>query len=88
MAVIDEGVGIDPEELPHIFDVFNRGRTTEGIAGHGLGLAIVKAIVEGHGGRVVAASQPNTGATFTVFLPKRAAGVSPLTADCPSFDRE
>jgi two-component system phosphate regulon sensor histidine kinase PhoR len=64
VAVTDEGIGIDPEDLPHIFDVFHRGRATGGTEGHGLGLATVKAIVEGHGGRVIVASQPDAGATF------------------------
>jgi len=70
VAVADEGMGIDPEDLPHIFDVFHRGQTSGGTEGHGLGLATVKAIVEGHGGRVVVDSRPDAGATFTVFLPK------------------
>jgi PAS domain S-box-containing protein len=76
VAVTDEGMGIDPEDLPHIFDVFHRGRASGGTEGHGLGLATVKAIVEGHGGRVVVDSQPKAGATFTVFLPTLEAGGS------------
>ena len=77
VTVTDEGIGIDPEDLPHIFDVFHRGRATSGIKGHGLGLATVKAIVEGHGGRVLVSSEPNAGATFTIFLPKGEPGLSP-----------
>jgi two-component system phosphate regulon sensor histidine kinase PhoR len=87
VMVTDEGVGIDSEDLPHIFDVFHRGRTSGGEKGHGLGLATVKAIVEGHGGRVIAVSQPNEGATFTVFLPKREAGLSNATTHFSSADR-
>ncbi len=74
VMITDEGIGIDPEDLPHIFDVFHRGKTTGGVEGHGLGLATVKAIVEGHGGRIVVTSQPNKGSTFTIFLPKREEG--------------
>lgn len=88
VGVSDEGIGIDPDDLPHIFDVFHRGRATGGTEGHGLGLATVKAIVEGHGGRVVVASQPNKGATFTVFLPKREEGLNHSEAEHTSFDRE
>jgi two-component system phosphate regulon sensor histidine kinase PhoR len=86
VSITDEGVGIDPDDLPHIFDVFHRGRTTNGTEGHGLGLATVKAIVEGHGGRVVVASAPNTGATFTVFLPKGEAGPDRSRTEHTSFD--
>jgi len=77
VTVTDEGIGIDTEDLPHIFDAFHRGRATGGIKGHGLGLATVKAIVEGHGGRVLVSSEPNAGASFTVFLPKGEPGLGP-----------
>ena len=73
VTITDEGVGIDPDDFPHIFDVFHRGRTAGGIKGHGLGLATVKAIVDAHGGRILVSSQPNAGSAFTVFLPKRQA---------------
>ncbi len=70
ISVEDGGVGVDPEDLPFIFDIFHRGHRGSGKEGHGLGLATVKAIVEGHGGRIMVASEPGSGATFTVFLPK------------------
>jgi two-component system phosphate regulon sensor histidine kinase PhoR len=70
ITVTDDGIGIRPEDLPHIFDVFRRGRETGGRQGHGLGLATVKAIVEGHGGRILVSSQLNVGSTFALFLPK------------------
>jgi len=70
ISVEDAGAGVDPEDLPFIFDIFHRGRRASGKEGHGLGLATVKAIVEGHGGRIMVASEPGSGATFTVFLPK------------------
>ncbi|MCB2187954.1 MAG: PAS domain S-box protein [Deltaproteobacteria bacterium] len=70
----DQGRGIPAEELPYIFDVFYRGREQEGMTtrqGHGLGLAGVEAIVKGHGGRVLVASEVGRGSVFTVALPKR-----------------
>jgi two-component system phosphate regulon sensor histidine kinase PhoR len=71
IQVIDTGVGIDPGDLPRIFERFwkadrSRGRDGEG---SGLGLAIARHIVEGHGGRITAESEPRKGATFTVNLP-------------------
>lgn len=70
VSVEDAGVGIETADLPRIFEIFNRGRTAGSTEGHGLGLATVKAIVEGHGGRIMVASQAGEGSTFTVFLPK------------------
>jgi signal transduction histidine kinase len=71
IQVIDTGVGIGPEELPHIFDRFYRGsRANEARgSGSGLGLAIVRSIVEMHGGRVMVESRIGSGTTFTVTLP-------------------
>jgi two-component system phosphate regulon sensor histidine kinase PhoR len=66
----DEGIGISPEELPHIFDLFHRGPRGDKVEGYGVGLASVKAIVEGHGGRVFVSSETDKGSTFTVLLPK------------------
>ncbi len=73
LEVSDTGVGIDPQDLPHIFDRFYRGdraRTRGEEDGTGLGLAIAKAIVEAHGGRIWAKSRPGEGTTFTVLLPQ------------------
>ena len=74
ISVADTGEGIEPEVLPRIFDRFHRGtnraRTRE--AGSGLGLTIAKGIVELHGGRIWAQSEPGAGATFFLALPKGA----------------
>lgn len=70
VSVEDQGIGIEPEDLPFIFDIFHRGSATGGREGHGLGLATVKAIVESHGGRILVTSEPDSGSTFTVFLPR------------------
>jgi CheY-like chemotaxis protein len=72
VAVTDNGSGIDPSLLPHVFEPFRQaegaGRRTH--AGLGLGLAIVRHLVELHGGRVDAASPGlGAGATFSVWLP-------------------
>jgi len=70
IKIIDQGVGIDPADIPYIFDTFHRGQNSDKKQGHGLGLAGVKAIVEGHGGRVHVESELGKGSTFTVVLPK------------------
>lgn len=71
IAVSDTGVGIAPEDLPHLFDRFWRGdksRSRSG-GGAGLGLAIARQIVEAHGGHIWAESQVGQGARFTFVLP-------------------
>jgi PAS domain S-box-containing protein len=72
IAVTDNGNGIEPALLPHLFDLFVQGKRTPDRAqgGLGLGLALVKNIVQMHGGQVAAHSAgPGTGSTFTVELP-------------------
>lgn len=71
IEVADNGPGIDPKDLDHIFDPFYRGhRARENqTRGLGLGLSLVKRIVEAHGGSVTAANNPGRGANFTVRLP-------------------
>nr|WP_255528557.1 hybrid sensor histidine kinase/response regulator [Ramlibacter pallidus] len=72
IRVADNGMGIEPDLLPHVFDLFTQGARTPDRAqgGLGLGLALVKSLVELHGGRVVAESAGSgQGAAFTVTLP-------------------
>ncbi len=71
VSVRDTGPGIDPSDLPHIFDRFYRGDSSRArdSGGHGLGLAIVRRWVELHGGRVWAENPPSGGAQFTFTLP-------------------
>jgi signal transduction histidine kinase/CheY-like chemotaxis protein len=75
IRVVDAGVGISAELMPHIFKLFVQGPALTGSmsSGLGIGLALVKQLVELHGGRVHAESQGGgTGATFIVTLPKMA----------------
>ena len=78
LTVADTGIGIAAGDLPHIFDRFWRAdsaRTRTGERpGAGLGLAICKWIAEAHGGTIEVQSRPGRGTTFTVTLPKEAAG--------------
>jgi signal transduction histidine kinase len=69
--VEDTGVGIAPEDQPHLFERFYRGQraSVSGVRGTGLGLSIVKEIVDWHGGQVEVQSAVGVGSTFTVWLP-------------------
>jgi signal transduction histidine kinase len=71
IKVTDTGIGIDPQELPKIFDRFYRVKhpKTRQVTGTGLGLSIVKGIVEAYGGSIHVESVPDQGTTFTVLLP-------------------
>ena len=72
ISVIDDGIGIQPEFLPHVFDRFSQADSsiTRFHGGLGMGLSIVKSIVELHGGEVsVSSSGEGKGATFSVMLP-------------------
>jgi signal transduction histidine kinase len=68
MWVRDSGPGIQPDDLPHVFERFYRGRSKIG-DGNGLGLAIVHSIAQAHGGRAWAESQPGAGSRFVIELP-------------------
>ncbi len=73
VAVVDTGVGIAPEDLPHIFEQFYRGKGGATAKGTGLGLSIVKRIVEAHQGEIWAESpyaDGQSGAKFVFTLPK------------------
>lgn len=69
LTVEDGGVGIPPEDLPHLFQKTFRARTAGAVEGLGLGLYIVRLIVEAHGGRVWVESQVGRGSRFHVALP-------------------
>lgn len=72
IEVQDTGVGIPPEDIPHLFDRFYRvdlARQRSGVAGSGLGLAIAKVISANHRGDIQVKSIPSKGTTMTVWLP-------------------
>jgi signal transduction histidine kinase len=70
LRVRDQGLGIPPADLPHIFEWFRRGSNASGrIAGSGVGLPAARLIVAQHGGMIQAASTEGQGSTFTVVLP-------------------
>jgi signal transduction histidine kinase len=68
-AVKDQGPGISPEDLSHLFESFYRGQGVEDIPGFGLGLATVKRIIDAHGGRIWVDTASRRGSTFYVTFP-------------------
>lgn len=65
VTVMDEGPGLGPEELAHVFERFYKGRAS---TGSGLGLTIARSLARAHGGDLTATSQPGTGTTLTLRL--------------------
>ncbi|MGN6699836.1 MAG: sensor histidine kinase [Thermomicrobiales bacterium] len=90
VVVADNGLGIDPADLPHLFERFYRGdksraRRRDDGGGSGLGLAIAQAILEAHAGTIAVQSTPGQGTTFTVELPlASAAAASGVSARAPA----
>jgi len=80
VRVRDHGTGVDPADLPHLFDRFYRGASSRGRPGSGLGLAIVRQVAEQHGGSVRAANVTGGGAEFVLELP----ATVPAAVDSPS----
>jgi signal transduction histidine kinase len=69
LRVRDTGIGIEPSELPRIWDRLFRGDRSRTTRGLGLGLSLVKAVVQAHGGSVDVVSEPGAGSSFTVSFP-------------------
>jgi signal transduction histidine kinase len=87
LRVSDSGVGIAPDLLPHVFDVFVQGAISidRSQGGLGIGLSLVRRLVELHGGTVSACSPGNSsGSTFEIRLPRTDAA---LSADAPARAR-
>ena len=80
LIVRDHGAGIDPADLPHLFDRFYRGASARGRPGTGLGLAIVRQVAESHGGSVTAENAPGGGAAFCLRLPTMKPAADPQAA--------
>jgi len=71
ITVQDTGVGIDPADLPHLFEPFNRLAQTRGtVEGTGIGLSVTRALVTLMHGHIQASSQPGVGSSFHVLLPR------------------
>jgi heavy metal sensor kinase len=87
LRVSDSGVGIDPVDLPHVFERFYRGdksrRREKSMHGNGLGLSICKSIVEAHGGRIIVESTPGKGTIFCVTLPAEGDSTEPVDEQPP-----
>lgn len=71
IAVQDNGIGIDPDFLPKIFDIFERGESDK--PGNGVGLAIVKSIIEKHKGKIDVSSELNQGTEVRISIPQQTA---------------
>ena len=69
VMVADQGRGISPTDLPHVFERFYRSTESRTMPGSGLGLSIVKAVADRHGGTVTAGTAPDGGAAFWFAVP-------------------
>jgi PAS domain S-box-containing protein len=69
LRVVDTGIGISLDDLPHIFERFYRVETQGTIPGTGLGLSITQELVDLHGGQLSIASNPGTGTIVAIYLP-------------------
>ncbi len=69
LRVRDTGIGIEPADLPHIFERFYRADCARALQGTGLGLPIAQTLVERFEGHITAESTPGKGSTFDVWLP-------------------
>ncbi len=76
VSVSDQGIGIDKDDLPRVWEKFYRSRRGDqhNVHGTGLGLALVKAAAEGHGGTAEVSSTPGSGSRFTLRLPAGSSG--------------
>jgi signal transduction histidine kinase len=70
ITIKDNGAGIHPEDLHHIFKRFYRSRFSKEKQGIGIGLALSKSIIEKHGGTITVQSELGKGAAFNLFFPK------------------
>jgi PAS domain S-box-containing protein len=68
LRVVDTGIGISAEELPHLYERFYRAKTQGNIPGTGLGLSIARELIELHDGQIAINSVPGKGSIFAVYL--------------------
>ncbi len=84
LEVADTGTGIPPDELPHVFERFWRGKEAGRVAGSGIGLAIVDTLVRAQGGSISVTSEPSEGTRFTLqFLRAVATRIEPGVPPAP-----
>lgn len=76
LSVTDNGIGIGAEHLGKVFEVFKRLHTPSEFPGTGIGLAVCRRVLDGHGGKIWATSQPGRGSVFSFTLPVRLVGAS------------
>jgi signal transduction histidine kinase len=69
LMISDNGPGIEPADLPHIFEMFYRGTSSRREQGMGMGLAVVKWVVDSHGWLIAASSEKGQGACFCITIP-------------------
>jgi signal transduction histidine kinase len=69
LTMIDNGPGIDKDDLPHVFEMFYRGSSSRREEGMGMGLAVVKWVVDYHGWSISVSSEKGKGACFTIIIP-------------------
>jgi two-component system NtrC family sensor kinase len=67
IEIIDNGIGITAEDIPHIFEPFFS--TKQEVHGIGLGLSIAHGIIQSHKGKIVVKSEPGIGTTISILLP-------------------
>lgn len=73
LIVVDHGIGIAAEDVERIFRRYEQAISSRAFGGLGLGLYIARQIIEAHGGTISVESQPGSGSTFTIDLPRRPA---------------
>jgi len=69
IVISDNGMGIEKEDLPHVFEMFYRGSSSRREQGLGLGLAVVKWVIDYHGWSISVFSEKGKGTSFTINIP-------------------
>jgi signal transduction histidine kinase len=88
LALRNEGGGVPPADLPHIFGKGYRGANAAGLPGSGLGLYMARSVVDVHGGSLVHVAPAQGGAEFRLWLPAQAAPAKNLASDETSSDNQ